>query len=101
MKKDDDGWTSSIKWNLIIVDKKGCSLMKFIHCDVGDDVNDGGASQYYCPWQKHLNKFEELNFKNPKTLLKHCNQCFIMYPCLKMIFSWNCFWKLLIYNSIH
>jgi hypothetical protein len=55
---DGDGWTSSIKWNLIIVDKKGCSLMKFIHCDVGDDVNDGDVSQYYCQWQEHLNKFE-------------------------------------------
>jgi len=31
--------------------------MKFIHCDVGDDVNDGDANQYYCPWQEHLNKF--------------------------------------------
>jgi len=54
---DGDGWTSSIKWNLIIVDKNGCSWMKFIHFDVGDDVNDGDASQYYCPWQEHLNKF--------------------------------------------
>jgi hypothetical protein len=60
---DGDGWTSSIKWNLIIVDKKGCSWMKFIHFDVGDDVNDGDASQYYCPWQEHLNKFYEFNFK--------------------------------------
>ncbi len=49
---DGDGWTLSIKWNLIIVDKKGCSWMKFMHCDVGDDVN-----QYYCPWQEWLNKF--------------------------------------------
>jgi hypothetical protein len=41
-----DRWTSSIKWNLIIVDKKGCSRMNFVHFDIGDDVNDGDANQY-------------------------------------------------------
>jgi hypothetical protein len=58
---DGDEWTSSIKWNLIIVDeKRGCSWMKFILCD------DGDASQYYCPWQENLNNILISNFLNAK-----------------------------------
>jgi hypothetical protein len=59
MKMDGDGWTSSIKWNLIIVDKKDVHGWNSSIVMLVTMLNIGDASQL--EWPTHL--FLTKNFK--------------------------------------